>query len=47
MWEEKEWKARLHTEGMRIVKRINEHLHGPDMDKVTHLVTKAGNKMES
>ena len=43
----KECKARLHTEGMRIVKRINEHLHGPDMGKVTCLVTKAGLKRKA
>ena len=43
----KECKARPHTEGMRIVKRINEHLHGPDMGKVTFLVTKAGLKRKA
>ena len=42
----KECTARLHTEGMRIVKRINEHLHG-DMGKVTCLVTKAGLKRKA
>ena len=29
----KECKARLHTQGMEIIKRINEHLYGPDMQK--------------
>ena len=32
---------------MRIVKRINEHLHGPDMGKDTCLVTKAGLKCKA
>ena len=36
-----ECKARLHTQDMEIIKRLNEHLHGPDMQKVTCLETKA------
>ena len=43
----KECKARLHTEDMHIVKRINEHLHGPDMGKVRCLETKAGIKRKA
>ena len=39
-------KARLHThtQGMIIVKRTNEHLHGPDMAAVCCLETKSGIK---
>ena len=37
-------KARLHTQGMKIVKRTNEHLHGPDMVAESCLETKFGIK---
>ena len=40
----KECKARLHAQGIGIIKRINEHLHGPDMRKILCLETKAGIK---
>ena len=32
-----ECKARLHTQGTEIIKRISEHLHGPDMQKIVCL----------
>ena len=37
----KECKERLHTQGIEIIKRINEHLHGPNMQKILYLETKA------
>ena len=40
-------KARLHTQGMIIVKRTNEHLHGPDMVAVCCLETKSGIKRKA
>ena len=42
-----ECKARLHTKGMIIVKRTNEHLHGPDMIAVSCLETKTGIKRKA
>ena len=40
-------KARLHTDGMRIIKRINQHVHGPDIHKVSCLEVKAGIKRKA
>ena len=40
-------KARLHTQGTQVIKRINDHLHGPDMQKVSCLETKAGIKRKA
>ena len=40
-------KARLHTQGMLIVKRTNEHLHGPDIAAVSCLETKSGIKRKA
>ena len=40
-------KVRLHTQGMIIVKRTNEHLHGPDMVAVCCLETKSVIKREA
>ena len=40
-------KARLHTQGMIIVKRTNKHLHGPDMVAVCCFETKSGIKREA
>lgn len=42
-----ECKARLHTKVMVIMKRTNEHLHGPDMSAVSCLETKAGIKRKA
>ena len=40
-------KARLHTQGMLIVKRTNEHLHGPDIAAVSCVETKSGIKRKA
>ena len=40
-------KARLHTDGMQIIKRINQHFHGPDIPKVSCLEVKAGIKRKA
>ena len=40
-------KARLHTQGTQVIKRINDHLHGPAMQKVSCLETKAGIKRKA
>ena len=42
-----ECKARLHTKGMTIVKRSNEHFHGPDVQLISCLETKAGLKRKA
>ena len=39
--------ARLHTDGMQIIKRINQHFHGPDIHKVSCLEVKAGIKRKA
>ena len=43
----KECKAILHIQGMEIRKRINQHVHGPDMQKIFCLETKAGVKRKA
>ena len=40
-------KARLHTDGMQTIKRINQHFHGPDIHKVSCLEVKAGIKQKA
>ena len=39
--------ARIHTQGMEIVKRMNEHLHAPDEQAVSCYETKIGIKKKS
>ena len=40
-------KARVHTEGMEITKRTNEHLHGPDEQEVSCREIKVGIKRKA
>ena len=40
-------KARVHTKGMDIVRRTNEHLHAPDEEAVRCYETKVGMKRQA
>ena len=42
-----ECKARIHTRNMNIIKRTNEHTHGPDQQLITCLETKVGIKRKA
>ena len=39
--------AKVHTQGMKIVKRTNEHLHTPDEQVVSSYETKVGIKRKA